>query len=171
MNMKQMSLGTSGFKRGIKRIRGQIFLQEVDQVVPWTEPVALIEPHAPKPGAKGGRPPFGVEATLRIHFLQQWFSLSDPTMEEALHEMALFRQFAGLDIREEYHLSDESTILRFRHPLKRHDLAAQILTAVYSVLIDRTRMLEAAAVIDATIAAASIPTKNRGARETFRCAK
>ena len=63
----------------------------------WAELVSLIAPHAPAPGAKGGCPPFAVETMLRIHFLQQWFNLSDPAMEEALYDMALFREFAGLD--------------------------------------------------------------------------
>ena len=69
-------------------------------VVPWAALVSLISPHAPAPGAKGGRPPFAVETMLRIHFLQQWFNLSDPAMEEALYDMALFREFAGLDTGE-----------------------------------------------------------------------
>ena len=66
-------------------------------VVPWAELVSLIAPHAPAPGAKGGRPPFAVETMLRVHFLQQWFNLSDPATEEALYDMALFREFVGLE--------------------------------------------------------------------------
>ena len=90
--MKQMSLGESGFERKTKRTRKREFLDEMNLVVPWAELVSLITPHAPAPGAKGGRPPFAVETMLRIHFLQQWFNLSDPAMEEALYDMALFRE-------------------------------------------------------------------------------
>ena len=39
------------------------------------------------PEGKRGRPPFPVESLLRIQFMQQWFALSDPAMEEALHDM------------------------------------------------------------------------------------
>lgn len=106
--MKQMSLGGSGFERKTKRTRKREFLDEMNLVVPWAELVSLIAPHAPAPGAKGGRPPFAVETMLRIHFLQQWFNLSDPAMEEALYDMALFREFVGLDAGED-NLPDEST--------------------------------------------------------------
>ncbi|BEU75071.1 hypothetical protein MAFF211271_46260 (plasmid) [Ralstonia syzygii subsp. indonesiensis] len=63
---------------------------------------------------------------LRVHFLQQWFGLVDPAMEEALHDVPLYREFAGLDNRTMCP-PDESTILRFRHLLEKHKLAAQIL--------------------------------------------
>jgi len=94
--MKQMSLGAAGFERKTKRTRKREFLDEMDLVVPWAELVALIAPHAPQPGAKGGRPAFGVHPMLRIHFLQQWFNLSDPAMEEALYDTPMFREFVGL---------------------------------------------------------------------------
>lgn len=74
--MKQMSLSTTGFERKTKRTRKREFLDEMNLVVPWAELVGLIAPHAPARGAKGGRPPFAVETMLRIHFLQQWFSLN-----------------------------------------------------------------------------------------------
>lgn len=78
-----------------KRTRKRIFLDEMERVVPWTEFVAQIVPHMP-PG-KTGRPRYPAELLLRIHFLQQCFGLSDPAMEEALYEVPLYRQFAGLD--------------------------------------------------------------------------
>ena len=67
--MKQMSLSESGFERKTKRTRKREFLDEMNLVVPWAELVSLIAPHAPAPGAKGGRPPFAVQTMLRIHFL------------------------------------------------------------------------------------------------------
>ena len=119
--MKQMSLDTTGFERKTKRTRKREFLDEMNLVVPWAELVSLIAPHSPTRSAKGGRPPFAVETMLRIHFLQQWFNLSDPAMEEALYDTPMFREFAGLDMGED-RLPDESTILRFRHRLERHKL-------------------------------------------------
>lgn len=95
--MKQMSLGTAGFERKTKRTRKREFLDDMELLVPWTELVTLISPHAPTRGTKGGRPQFAVETMLRIQFLKQWFNLSDPTMEEALYDMPMFREFARLD--------------------------------------------------------------------------
>ena len=157
--MKQMSLGAAGFERKTKRTRKREFLDEMDLVVPWAELVALIAPHAPQPGAKGGRPAFGVHPMLRIHFLQQWFNLSDPAMEEALYDTPMFREFVGLDIGEE-HLPDESTILRFRHMLQAHNLHLQILATVNAMLTAKGLLLKQGTVVDATLIAAPSSTKN-----------
>jgi IS5 family transposase len=96
-------------------------------VVPWGVLVQIVEPHYPK--AKTGRPPFGIKTMLRIHYFQQWFGLSDPAMEEALHDVPLYREFAKLD-GASARLPDETTILRFRHLLERHDLAVDMLRVV-----------------------------------------
>jgi IS5 family transposase len=96
---------------------------------------------------------------LRIHFMQQWFTLSDPAMEEALHDIALFREFAG--IGWDSRLPDESTILRFRHLLERHKLSEQILATVNELLRDKGLMLKAGTVVDATLIAAPSSTKNQ----------
>jgi hypothetical protein len=106
--MKQTSLELG---QSSKLTRRRIFLEEMDRVVPWSDLVALISPYMPE--VRRGRPPFALEVMLRIHFMQQWFNLSDPAMEEALHDMALFRDFAGLAGWDE-RVPDESTILRFR---------------------------------------------------------
>ncbi|WHZ11511.1 MAG: Mobile element protein [Burkholderiaceae bacterium] len=159
MQMKQMSLGTTGFERKPKRTRKREFLDEMNLVVPWDELVALIAPYAPAPGAKGGRPPFAVETMLRIHFLQQWFNLSDPAMEEALYDTPMFREFAGLDMGEE-NLPDESTILRFRHLLEKNNLSLQLLATVNATLTAKGLLLKNGTAIDATLIAAPSSTKN-----------
>lgn len=157
--MKQMSLASNGFEVKTKRTRKREFLDEMELVVPWSELVALIAPHAPQPGAKGGRPPFAVETMLRIHFLQQWFNLSDPAMEEALYDMELFRQFVRLDSGIE-RLPDESTILRFRHLLEQHDLSIRIMGAINATLASKGLLLKTGSVVDATLIAAPSSTKN-----------
>ena len=159
--MKQMSLDTTGFERKTKRTRKREFLDEMNLVVPWAELVSLIAPHSPTRSAKGGRPPFAVETMLRIHFLQQWFNLSDPAMEEALYDTPMFREFAGLDMGED-RLPDESTILRFRHLLEEHQLAQRILATVNATLTDKGLMLREGTVVDATLIAAPSSTKNKG---------
>ena len=118
--------------------------------------MGLIAPYAPE--GKKGRPPFALESMLRVHFMQQWFTLSDPAMEEALHDVPLFREFANLSW--DNRLPDESTILRFRHLLERHKLAQQILGTVNDLLKDKGLMLKAGTVVDATLIAAPSSTKN-----------
>ena len=157
--MKQMSLGESGYERKTKRTRKREFLDEMNLVVPWGDLVSLIAPHAPAAGAKGGRPPFAVETMLRIHFLQQWFNLSDPAMEEALYDTPMFREFAGLDMGED-NLPDESTILRFRHLLERNNLSLQLLATVNATLTAKGLLLKSGTVVDATLIAAPSSTKN-----------
>ena len=95
--MKQLTLATAGFERYAKTTRRAAFLAEMERVVPWPALCALIEPFYPKPG--NGRPPVGVERMLRIYFVQQWFNLSDPTVEEALYDSLAMRRFVGIDPR------------------------------------------------------------------------
>jgi IS5 family transposase len=96
---------------------------------------------------------------LQIHFMQQWFGLSDPAMEEALYDVPLYREFAGLD-EGMTRLPDESTILRFRHLLETHGLAAQMLTLVNEILSEKGLMLKAGSAVDATLISAPSSTKN-----------
>ena len=155
--MKQISLATTGFELVTKRTRKREFLDEMNLVVPWSELVGLIGPHAP--AGKTGRPPFAVLTMLRIHFMQQWFGLSDPAMEEALHAVPLYREFAGLDAGAT-RMPDESTILRFRHLLEEHDLSLQLLATINATLATKGLMLKAGTVVDATLIAAPSSTKN-----------
>jgi IS5 family transposase len=79
----QTTLADAGFEKHLKVTRREQFLAEMEAVVPWARLVALIEPHYRR--AEGpGRRPVGLERMLRIHFLQHWFNLSDPAVEEAL---------------------------------------------------------------------------------------
>ena len=151
--MQQADLGLN---LSTKRTRKREFLAQMERVVPWAKLEALIELHAPK--SKTGRPPFALQTMLRIHFMQQWFTLSDPAMEEALHDVPLFREFAQLTWDQR--LPDESTILRFRHLLERHKLAEQMLALVNQVLQGKGLMLKAGTVVDATLIAAPSSTKN-----------
>ena len=163
MSMKQISLATTGFAVATKRTRKREFLDEMNLVVPWAELVALIEPHAPS--GKTGRPPFAVSTMLRIHFMQQWFGLSDPAMEEALHDTPLYCEFAGLDAGIS-RLPDESTILRFRHLLEEHNLSLQLMATINATLATKGLMLKTGTVVDATLIAAPSSTKNsRGERD------
>ncbi|MDF3886701.1 IS5 family transposase [Cupriavidus basilensis] len=152
--MKQTDLGLDLSNR---RTRKRVFLDEMERVVPWRDFVALIAPHAPTKAT--GRPPFRVEAMLRIHFLQQWFGLSDVAMEEALYDTPLYREFAGLGGMSR--LPDRVSILRFRHLLERNQLAEQFLKTVNEQLTARGYMLKEGTAVDATLIAAPSSTKNK----------
>ncbi|OIQ74754.1 transposase DDE domain protein [mine drainage metagenome] len=151
--MKQAYLGLDLTHR---ETRKAVFLDEMDRVVPWAQLLALIEPHAPRKDR--GRPPFGAEVMLRIHFLQQWFGLSDVAMEEALFDVPLYRQFAGLGGMNRF--PDRVSILRFRHLLELHELAPKMLEAVNATLAAKGLLLKEGTVVDATLIAAPSSTKN-----------
>ena len=143
-----------------KTTRKEVFLGEMDKVVPWAALVALIEPYARGAHqALGGRPPFAVQTMLRIHCLQLWWNLSDPAAEEELHERPLYRRFVGLDGAAR--LPDETTILRFRHLLEKHELARQVLAIINTGLSQQGLMLKTGTVVDASIIAAPSSTKNK----------
>jgi transposase, IS5 family len=148
----------TGFERYTKKTRRAKFLEEMEQVVPWRELCALVEPHYPKPG--NGRPPVGVERMLRMYFLQLWFNLSDPAVEEAVYDSAVMRQFVGIDLGQEA-VPDETTVCNFRHLLEEHQLGEEMLGAVNLHLQTRGVRITTGTIVDATILHAPSSTKNR----------
>ena len=108
-----------------------------------------------------GRPgtqPMPLERMLRIYFLQHWFNLSDPAMEDALYDSEAMRRFAGIELSVDG-VPDESTILRFRHLLERHQLTEAMFAAVRTLLEDKRLLLKAGTIVDATIIEAPPSTK------------
>ena len=142
-----------------KRTRREQFLAEMDAVVPWGRLLALIEPHYPKTGPKGGRPPMPLETMLRIYFLQNWYALSDPMAEETLYDSEAMRRFAGIELGCD-RIPDETTILNFRHLLERHGLTETIFAEVNAHLADKGIKLRSGTLVDATIIDAPSSTKN-----------
>jgi transposase, IS5 family len=159
LQTKQRTLAMmTGFERYTKKTRRAAFLEEMNQVVPWRELCALVEPHYPKAGS--GRPPIGVERMLRIYFLQQWFNLSDPGVEEALYDSAALRQFVGIDLGREP-APDETTVCKFRHLLEEQQVGGKMLEAVNLHLEKRGIRITSGTIVDATIIHAPSSTKNR----------
>jgi transposase, IS5 family len=156
--MKQQTLG--GFEKYGKTTRRAQFLAEMERVVPWAELCAVIEPVYPKAGAEGGRPRIPLERMLRVYFLQQWFNLSDPAVEEALYDSAAMRNFAGIDLGREA-APDETTVCKFRHLLERHKLGKQLFVAVNQHLKSQGIKVTRGTIVDATIINAPTSTKNR----------
>jgi IS5 family transposase len=157
--MKQQTLAVvAGFERFGRQTRRAEFLSQMERVVPWADLVALIEPHYPKAG--NGRPPVGLERMLRIYFLQQWFNLSDPAVEDALYDSLTMRAFVGIDLGREP-APDETTVCKFRHLLERHGLGQQMLTVVNGYLDRHGLKIGTGTIVDATILAAPSSTKNK----------
>ena len=158
--MKQMSFGDAEYATKKKRTRREIFLAEMDQVVPWHVFLKEIEPFYPVAGR--GRRPYPIQTMLRIHLMQNWFGLSDPAMEEALYEIVSMRRFAGLSLSDG--IPDETTILNFRRLIETNELAPRIFERVNAHLSRKGLMLKQGTIVDATIIAAPSSTKN-GKRE------
>ena len=158
--MKQPSFASLAFEGKKKQTRKEKFLTEMDRITPWKKLMRLIEPHYPK--GDNGRPPMGVEKMLRIYFMQHWFNLSDPAMEDALYDVNSMARFAGIDLASDP-VPDESTILKFRHLLEKHDLTAKLLEATCEYLEENGLMLREGTIVDATLIAAPPPPRTRRA--------
>ena len=154
--MSQISFAEAEYAGKRKKTRRESFLEEMELVVPWKPLLKVIEPHYPTAGR--GRRPYPLESILRVHRRQNWFTYSDPAMEEALYEIASLRAFAHLSLTEP--IPDETIILNFLHLLEENDLAEDILKLVNSHLARKGLLLKRGSIVDATIIAAPSSTKN-----------
>lgn len=159
--MKQQSFSSFEQSQKKKRTKREVFLAEMDAVVPWARLEALIAPHYVRP--RKGRPRMPLSVMLRIYFLQQWYGLSDPGAEEALYDMHSMRDFAGLDLGRDA-IPDATTILNFRHLLEKHALTEALFAEVSTFLEERALMLRGGTIMDATLIAASPSTKNKAGK-------
>ncbi len=156
--MKQTSFASAEYAGKKRQTRRERFLGEMNAVVPWGRLEALIEPHYPRSG-KVGRPPIGVPRMLRMYFLQQWYTLADEALEDALYDSQAMREFIGIDLGRE-NVPDATTLLKFRRLLEQHDLTSAILAEVNAHLTERGLLMRQGTVVDATIIAAPSSTKN-----------
>src|SRR5215469_17723828 len=157
--VRQQTLAAqTGFEKYGRKTKRERFLEEMEQVVPWAELQALVEPHYPK--GENGRPPMGLSIMLRVYFLQQWFNLSDPGAEDALYESPVLRRFVGIDLGRAP-APDESTVLQFRHLLERHELGVAMLATVNRYLESQGIRITTGTIVDATIIHAPCSTKNQ----------
>lgn len=159
--MRQQSFSSFEQAQKKKRTKREVFLGEMDKVVPWARLEALISPFYMRP--RKGRPQMPLGVMLRIYFLQQWYGLSDPGAEEALYDMHSMRDFAGLDLGHDA-IPDETTILNFRHLLERHSLTEALFSEVKTYLEERALLLRGGTIMDATLIAASPSTKNKSGK-------
>lgn len=146
--MRQQTLAVQDFfeKYG-RKSRRDLFLEEMDRIVPWQPIEALIAPHYA--AASLGRRP-GLSIMLRIYFVQQWFKLSDTGVEEALYDSASLQHFVGVNLRLAP-APDEMTVCKFRHLLEKHELGRAMLDAVSDYLGAKGIRITAGEIVDATI--------------------
>ncbi len=156
--MKQTTL--TGFEKYGKTTRRAQFLADMDKIIPWAELAAAVQTAYPTVRASGGRPPIPLERMLRIYFLQLWFNLSDPAVEEALYDSVAMRAFVGIDLGVES-APDETTVCKFRHLLERNKLGKVLLTAVNDHLRRGGIKIAKGTIVDATIIGAPSSTKNQ----------
>jgi transposase, IS5 family len=155
--MKQRTFASAAWDKKGKVTRRERFLAEMDAVMPWKHLNGLITPHYPKAGK--GTQPLPQERMLRIYFMQQWFNLSDPAMEDSLYDSESMRRFAGIELAEDA-VPDETTILRFRHLLEKHCLTESIFKQIRTLLEQKRLLLKSGTIVDATIIEAPPSTKN-----------
>src|SRR5580658_1775685 len=158
MSDPQISFSNASFDRYAKATKRAVFLDEMDRIVPWERLRAIVEPYYPK--SETGRPRIDLVLMLRIHFLQQWFNLSDPAAEESLYDITSMRKFAGVDLGNAP-VPDETTICKFRHLLEKHDLGKKLFDEVNAYLRDSGVKVASGTIVDATIIAAPSSTKNK----------
>jgi IS5 family transposase len=157
--MKQMTLAaTRGFERHNRATRKAEFLARMETLMPWAEFCALIEPHYPKAG--NGRPPVGLERMLRMYCIANWFNLADAACEDALYDVAVFREFCRIDLGRE-RVPDATTLLNFRHLLEAHKLGAAMFAKVGELLLANGMKLSGGTIVDATLIAAPPSVKNQ----------
>lgn len=160
--MRQQTLAGSSFEKFRKKTRKEQFLEDMEQVIPWKELTAAIEPYYPKPEGAGRRP-VGIERMLRIHFLQHWFELSDPGAEEALYDSRAMRHFVQIDLGREP-VPDETTICKFRHLMEKYNLGDALFRIVNVYLEENGMKVSRGTIVDATIINAPSSTKNKDKR-------
>jgi IS5 family transposase len=156
--MKQMTLAAAkGFEVHGRATRKAAFLARMEALVPWAAFCALIEPHYPKAG--NGRAPVGLERMLRMYLIANWFNLADEACEDALYDIAAFRDFCRIDLGRE-RVPDATTLLNFRHLLEQHQIGAALFAKVGELLLANGMKLSGGTIVDATLIAAPPSTKN-----------
>jgi IS5 family transposase len=158
--MSQRSFASAEYAMKKKRTRREKFLAEMERIVPWSRLTAVIEPLYPKSG-RVGRPPIGVPKMLRMYCVQQWYSLADEALEDALYDSQALRDFVGIDLSRES-VPDATTLLKFRRLLQDNDLTRALFDEINAHLTYQGLLMRAGTIVDATIIAAPSSTKNEG---------
>jgi IS5 family transposase len=155
--MNQISFSDVEYSMRKRVTKREEFLKIMDDIIPWDEWVAYIEPHYPS--GRRGRPPLGIEKMLRMYLLQCWFNLSDEGIEEAIYDSYAFRSFMKIDFSTEQ-APDATTLLDFRHLLEKHGIGNIFFQAIVNTIGQCGYMMRGGTIVDATLIQAPSSTKN-----------
>ncbi len=146
----QMSFGTLELSQRLKR---DSVLMKIDALIEWEAlRPKLTGLYKRELSHGGGQEPFDALLMMfKAALLDQWHSLSDAALEQALSVRIDFLQFCGLSLSDE--IPDESTLCRFRNRLVAHDRLYGLLSAINEQLQAHGLMIKGATgtVIDATL--------------------
>lgn len=126
-------------------------LERVQKLVDWTQIDTVL---APLRGSHYGAPGYSPLLMFKALLLQQWYSLSDPGLEEALIDRLSFRRFVGLALGEAS--PDHSTISRFRAALMAQGLSEAVFEVVNLQIDAKGLILRQGTIIDATLVEAQV---------------
>jgi PAS domain S-box-containing protein len=103
--------------------RRELFLDKMEQAVPWALLEGVVESIYPRSG--NDRFVNELRLMLRIYFLQQWFNLPDSTVFEALDQSPAMRRFAGVEPGHA-RTTSEAEISRFHRLLAQHSMSKEM---------------------------------------------
>ena len=153
----QTSFTHSEFAAKNKIVRREKFLSHVEELIPSKPLLAVIEPHYPK--GKRGRPPVGIGRMLQVYFLQQWPSLADDALEDALYDSQALQQFARIDFGDDG-VPKATTLLSLRRLRETQALWKGFVSSINANLTECGFLLCEGALGDATLIAALASIKN-----------
>ena len=152
--MDQKSFADLEYDHKKRKTRREKFLERMDGLIPWQRLEKKIIRYYPKPGK--GRRPYPLSVMLRVHCVQLFYNVSDPAMEDMLYEIESVRRFVGLKLSGP--IPDETTILKFRHLLEKHNLAKKLFEEINRHLDEQGLMLKEGTIVDASIISAPTST-------------
>ncbi|MCD8214683.1 MAG: IS5 family transposase [Clostridiales bacterium] len=156
--MKQQTFSDIEYANRKKKTRREEFLDAMDSIIPWDYWVNLIRPYYPS--GKRGRPPKNTETMLRMYLLQNWFSLSDTGVEDAIYDSHAMRKFMHINFMKEQ-VPDSTTLLYFRHLIEDNKIGEKIFEDVKERLEKAGLIMHGGTIVDATIISAPSSTKNK----------
>ena len=154
---KQMSFTDYEYSQRKRKTKREEFLECMDEITPWDEIVALIEPYYYK--NKVGRKARNIETMFRMFLLQRWYSLSDEAVEDAIYDSYAMRKFMHLNFMEDS-VPDATTLCKFRKIIVDNGIDKLVFNAIRDFMDEHGRIMHGGTIVDATIIDAPKSTKN-----------
>lgn len=161
MNFFSRTFHWVAFENAKKITRSRKFLEEMNEIILWDKFLKRINKHYYNSEIRTWRKKFDSKLMLKIYFLQQWYNLSDPWVEDAIYDRLSFQQFLWIDIGKKWSVPDETTILHFRHFLEKHNLQERFFDIVKKMMEQEWFIMYEWTSVDATLIKAPTSTKNK----------